>query len=151
MSKRNLSITIGIGTAFAFAFASVTYAAAVKIKELMPEGGENPTADGMVILNYSQGSGKTETQVAITDFTPGTTYRVVVVGTNADFEKFGAVEGQITANPSGNGQFHSSNNGDRTASFAPLEIIVYIDNAPTNGPFALPGDEDFVRAKGVEN
>ena len=114
MSKRNLSIVIGMVAAFAF--ANVTYAAAVKIKVLMPEGGENATADGMVILNYNQGSNKTETQVAITDFTPGETYRVVVVRTNFTGQKQGTVDGQITTNPSGNGQFHSSDNGDATAS-----------------------------------
>ena len=32
-----------------------------------------------------------------------------------------------------------------------LEIIVYIDNDPPNDPFALPGDEDLVRATGIEN
>lgn len=151
MSKRNLSIAIGMVAAFAFVFASVTYAAAVKIKSLVPEVGENEAADGMVILNYSQGSDKTETQVAITDFTPGETYRVLVISTNLTGGQLVTVDGEITTNASGNGQFHSSDPGDATDSFEPLEIIVYIDNDPPNDAFEFPGIEDPVRATGIEN
>jgi hypothetical protein len=61
----------------------VAYGAAKKINNFVPQGSELATADGMAILNFSQGTGgplgtdgKTIVHIMITGFTPFTTYDV---------------------------------------------------------------------------
>lgn len=65
------------------ALVGVAYGAAKKIRSFTPRGTELATADGMAILNFAQGSGggnwadsKTIIHIAITGFTPLTTYDV---------------------------------------------------------------------------
>ncbi|MEK6797348.1 MAG: hypothetical protein AABZ12_00115 [Planctomycetota bacterium] len=80
--------------------ASFAYAKAVKVFAVTPYAPEKATADGMAIANYNAGLGVTEVQVAITDFTPGSQYIVVVSGIGT-----GAVA--TITNPSGNASGHT--------------------------------------------
>lgn len=84
--------------------ASVIYAKNLKIKDLTPAGPgvtENPSGDGMVVMNYKDGSNpRSEIKVTISDFLPNTTYGVQIDPGITD-------PLAITTNPAGNGHWNS--------------------------------------------
>jgi hypothetical protein len=125
----------------------------VKIKAITPYNGESSDADGMAILNYHNGNNLTEVQVAITDFTPGVTYGVVVSGVNdfGDRQRCFDYSAAITANPAGNGAFHGtcpSGEGDLSAD--PI-VIIYVDDGDQRfgGDWSAPDPETDYEIRGI--
>ncbi len=126
---------------FVCCIVGIAYGKAIKVTELVAVDNENPTADGMVILNYNQGQARTEIQIAITDFEPDTDYKILVSTI------FGGVIASVTTNPSGNAQAHRiaitdiTDNGNACA-----DVKVFFDTSG-NGDYDVGIDE--LRAEGT--
>ncbi len=81
------------------ALVGIAYGAATKIGSFCPRNGENPSADGMAILNYVPGDNRTVVQLIVSNFSPGVTYNVEFVG-------LGIIGSAFMTDSQGNGNFH---------------------------------------------
>lgn len=83
---------------------AIAYGAATKIRSFVPQGFENPEADGMAILNYASGQDETIVQIILSDFTPEIAYDVVFVSPTHLFEpkEFGV----LITDKHGHGNLH---------------------------------------------
>ncbi len=96
------------------------YAKAVKVKDIVPVGSgliACPNGDGMAIANYNQGNGRTEIQIAITDFEPNTTYHLAFVP--------GLLKAYVLTNPAGNASSHHFVNFD-VCGVGLSEVCAYV-------------------------
>lgn len=121
---------------------AIAYGAATKIRSFVPQGLENPEADGMAILNYASGQDETIVQIILSGFTHDTAYDVVFVSpTHLLQPKF---LGQLITDKHGHGNLHATlpaiphlgENGDWTDA----DIEIWINLGTT--------DDDELRAVG---
>ena len=84
----------------------IAFGAAVKIRSFETFDPEPCDADGMTILNYAAGQGKTIVQIIVSDFSPETTYDLVLVSRDGTQRTTGF--DVFTTDGNGHGTHHGS-------------------------------------------
>ena len=84
----------------------IAFGAAVKIKSFVTFAPEPLEADGMAILNYAAGQGKTIVQIIVSDFSPETTYDLVLISRDGTQRTTGF--DVFTTDGNGHGTYHGS-------------------------------------------
>ena len=121
---------------FVLSIAGFAVGKAIKVMELTPVNGENPNADGMLMINANDNG--VQVQIILKDFAPNQfdpPYSVRVEGVAAGGIPTGMVTVPVTTNPSGNGTEHVST-GDFTIGAECVDVVVFIDDNGDKEPQA---------------
>ena len=86
--------------------AGIALGAAIKIRSFTTFDPEPLDADGMAILNFAAGQGKTIVQIIVSDFSPETTYDLRFVSRDGT-QKTTSIDA-FTTDGNGHGTYHGS-------------------------------------------